>query len=466
MWKEVHIGVTMNKINEITTKQRDFFNTGQTLKLSFRIEQLQRLKSCIQTHQEEILHALKQDLNKAPFESYATEVGLVLEEISYALKNLKNWARPRKVKTPLVSFPAKSYIYSQPYGVTLIMSPWNYPFMLTLVPLVGAMAAGNCAVLKPSAYSAHTSATLVKIFREYFPEEYIAVIEGGREANQALLQEKFDYIFFTGSINVGKMVMHAAAEHLTPVTLELGGKSPCIVDEDANLELAAKRIVWGKFLNAGQTCVAPDYLLVHRKVKETLVRNMCQAIRDFYGEEPLQNPDYPKIINDKHFERLLSYLNTGRVLCGGTYLKEKLVISPTLLDQVQWEDPVMEEEIFGPILPIMEFESLDEVIQLVNARPKPLACYYFTGSKAKEEELIRRVPFGGGCINDTVVHVASTHLPFGGIGESGLGRYHGKASFDTFSHQKGIIKQSSKLDISVRYPPYQGKLKLITRIMK
>lgn len=459
-------GVTSNKISEITTKQRDFFATGQTLPLSFRLEQLRRLKSCITDHREEILLALRKDLNKAPYESYATEVGLVLEEISFALKHLPKWARPRKVKTPLVSFPGKSYIYPQPYGVALIMSPWNYPFMLALVPLVGAMAAGNCAVLKPSAYAAHTSAVLAGIIRDTFPEEYIAVIEGGREANQALLQEQFDYIFFTGSVGVGKMVMHAAAEHLTPVTLELGGKSPCIVDEDANLDLAARRIVWGKFLNAGQTCVAPDYLLAHRKVKDDLIQKMCRAIRDFYGEDPLANPDYPKIINEKHFERLLGYLRSGRILYGGTARREKLVIAPTLLDQVQWDDPVMEEEIFGPIMPVVEFDTLDEVVELVNARPKPLACYYFTGNNAKAEDLIRRVPFGGGCINDTVVHVASTYLPFGGIGESGLGRYHGKTSFDTFSHLKGIIKQSAKFDIPVRYPPYDGKMKLIQMLMK
>lgn len=460
-------GVTANNISAIVNKQRDFFATGQTLDLSFRVEQLRRLKSCIKSRQEEIFAALKKDLNKAPYESYATEVGLVLEEISFALKHLPQWVRPRKVKTPLVSFPGQSYIYPQPYGVALIMSPWNYPFMLTLVPLVGALAAGNCAVLKPSAYAAHTSALLAKLFRENFPEEYIAVIEGGREANQALLQQKFDYIFFTGSIGVGKTVMHAAAEHLTPVTLELGGKSPCIVDEDANLDLAARRITWGKFLNAGQTCVAPDYLLVHRKVKEELLAKMARAIRDFYGENPLENPDYPKIINEKHFDRLLSYLQGGRVVVGGTFHREKLVIAPTLLEEVSWEDPVMEEEIFGPIMPVLTFDHLEEVIQAVNARPRPLACYYFTTDRAKAEAIIHRIPFGGGCINDTVVHVASTYLPFGGIGDSGLGRYHGKASFDTFSHQKGVIKQSSKLDIAVRYPPYhEGKLKLLQKLMK
>ncbi len=430
------------------------------------MDQLRRLKSGIQAHEEEILNALKEDLNKAHFESYGTEVGLVLEEICYILKHLKDWAQPQKVRTPLTSFPAKSYIYPEPYGVTLIMSPWNYPFMLSLIPLIGALAAGNCAVLKPSAYSAHTSAILSMILRENFSEDYIAVIEGGREVNHALLEEKFDYIFFTGSVEVGKKVMHAAAEHLTPITLELGGKSPCIVDQDANLELAAKRIVWGKFLNAGQTCVAPDYLLVHRQVKENLISRMCQVIGDFYGENPLENPDLPKIINDKHFERLLGYLSSGRIRCGGTSHKEKRLIAPTLLDRVQWEEPVMQEEIFGPLLPILEFESLDEVIRLVNNRPKPLACYYFTQSKEKEEELIRRISFGGGCINDTVIHVASSHLPFGGVGESGMGGYHGKASFNTFSHRKSIIKQSLKSDIPVRYPPYKGKFYLLKKIMK
>lgn len=460
------IGVNTTAIKEIVTLQKKFFNKGQTSELSFRIDQLQRLRSCIQAYEGEIFDALKEDLNKAPFESYATEIGLVLAEISYIVKSLADWVRPKKVKTPLTGFPGKSYVYSQPYGVTLIMSPWNYPFMLSLAPLIGAIAAGNCAVLKPSAYSARTSATLVKILRENFPENYIAVIEGGREANQALLQEKFDYIFFTGSIAVGKMVMHAAAEQLTPVTLELGGKSPCIVDEDANLDLAAKRIVWGKFLNAGQTCVAPDYLLAHRKIKENLIGKMCQTICEFYGKNPLKNPDLPKIINDKHFERLLSYLVTGKVCYGGTYDKEKRLIAPTFLEGVQWEDPAMQEEIFGPILPILEFESLEAAIHLVNARPKPLACYYFTQSKVKEKELIRRVPFGGGCINDTVIHVASSYLPFGGVGESGMGRYHGRASFDTFSHQKSLIKQSTKFDIFVRYPPYGGKLNLLKKFLK
>ncbi|HHY27161.1 MAG TPA: aldehyde dehydrogenase [Desulfitobacterium dehalogenans] len=456
----------MRMIKEIVKSQKDFFSTGQTLELSFRIDQLRRLKSGIQAHEAEILNALKEDLNKAHFESYGTEVGLVLEEISYILKHLKDWAQPQKVRTPLTSFPAKSYIYPEPYGVTLIMSPWNYPFMLSLIPLIGALAAGNCAVLKPSAYSAHTSAILSMILRESFSEDYIAVIEGGREVNHALLEEKFDYIFFTGSVEVGKKVMHAAAEHLTPITLELGGKSPCIVDQDANLELAAKRIVWGKFLNAGQTCVAPDYLLVHRQVKENLISRMCRVIGDFYGENPLENPDLPKIINDKHFERLLGYLPSGRIRCGGTSHKEKRLIAPTLLDRVPWEEPVMQEEIFGPLLPILEFESIDEVIGLVNNRPKPLACYFFTQSKEKEEELIRRISFGGGCINDTVIHVASSHLPFGGVGESGMGGYHGKASFNTFSHQKSMIKQSLKSDIPVRYPPYKGKLYLLKKLMK
>lgn len=451
-------------IKEILCKQRSYFNSGQTLSLDYRLDALKILKASIVKYEKEILAALKSDLNKSAFEAYATEIGTVLEELNYAIKNLPHWMRIKRVGTPVLHFKSTSYRVSEPYGISLIMSPWNYPFQLTIAPLIGSIAGGNCSVVKPSAYSPATSAIIAQILSECFEQHFCAVIEGGREANQALFDEKFDYIFFTGSVSVGKTVMAAASKNLTPVTLELGGKSPCIVDKNVNLDLAARRIVWGKFLNAGQTCVAPDYLFVHRDVKRELINGMRKYISEFYGRNPCENEEFPRIINIKHFNRLRRYLNHGVVLIGGDCNENRLRIAPTVLDNIAREDPIMQEEIFGPILPLLEFTDISEVIQFVNSRSKPLALYLFTTSKEIESRIIQSISFGGGCINDTIVHLATSKLPFGGVGESGMGSYHGKWSFDTFTHTKSILKKSNIIDIKLRYPPYENKLNILKKL--
>lgn len=456
----------MNNIKEIIEKQRLFFEEGKTKDLDFRIDKLKLLRKIIIENMEEIMEALKKDLNKAQFEAYETEVGLVLEEIKYTIRHLPNWVKRKRVKTPLTHFFSSSYIYSEPYGITLIMSPWNYPFQLTIVPLIGAIAAGNCSVIKPSAYSQYTSEIIDRLISENFNEDYITVVRGGREENKTLLQEKFDYIFFTGSVQVGKSVMESASKNLTPVTLELGGKSPCIVDETADIDIAAKRIAWGKFLNAGQTCVAPDYLMVHRSVKDKLMHKMKEYIVKFYGSNPCNNEDYPKIINDKHFTRLLGLLKNENVIFGGESNNKTNQISPTIVDNVTWDSLIMQEEIFGPLLPVLEFENLSEVISMVNKRPKPLALYYFSNDRSRQKNIIRSISFGGGCINDTIVHLATSYMPFGGVGDSGMGGYHGKASFETFSHKKSILQKSNLLDVPLRYPPFKNNLNLLKKIMK
>lgn len=455
----------MKDIKEIVKLQKDYYLSGKTLELTFRLNALKKLQAAIKEHENDVFEALKKDLNKAPFESYASEIGLVYTELKDAIHNLYRWNRKKRVRTPIVHFKSTSYIVSEPYGVALIMSPWNYPFQLTIAPLIGAIAGGNCNVIKPSAYSPATSAIIAKIIRESFPEKYIAVIEGGREANQELLKEKFDYIFFTGSVSVGKLVMESASKHLTPVTLELGGKSPCIVAKDADIDLSAKRIIWGKTLNSGQTCVCPDYLLVHRDVKQELINAMKKYITRFYGEEPCRNKEFPRIVNEKHFNRLKNLIDGSEIICGGDSNEATLQISPTLLDHVTWNDPVMQEEIFGPILPILEYEDIEEVITMVNSHPKPLALYLFTRSKELEDRIVKCVPFGGGCINDTLVHLATSYMPFGGVGDSGMGGYHGKWSFDTFTHKKSILKKSNMLDINIRYAPYKDKLKLLKKML-
>jgi len=455
--------VNAMKYKELILKQRAFYKTGQTKKLAFRKEKMQMMYRWICENEKLILTALHRDLNKSPFEAYATEIGIVKEEIKYALKHLDQWAKPKYVPTPLTQFPSRSFIYPEPYGLVLIMSPWNYPFQLTIAPLLGALCAGNCAIVKPSAYSPGTSKVVIKMIKDLFPEKYVAVVEGGREENKALLNEHFDYIFFTGSVQVGKFVMEKAAAHLTPVSLELGGKSPCIVDETADIKLAAKRIIWGKLLNAGQTCVAPDYILVHKSMKDKLVKYMAKMIDKMYGQ-PCNNPAYPKIVNEKHFKRLCKLMKEEHVLKGGAVRSATLQIEPTILDRITWESPVMQEEIFGPILPVMTFCDIREVIEMVNARPKPLALYYFTGSKMREAKILRNISYGGGCINDTVIHVGTTNMPFGGVGSSGMGAYHGKASFDTFTHHKSIMKKSRYVDIPIRYAPFGKKLKILKMI--
>lgn len=453
-------------VSEVVQRQREFFATGKTKDVDFRVAQLQLLKQAISENTSAISQALKLDLGKSEIEAYITEIAPCLAEINHALKNIKSWAKPQKVATPITHFLGSSKVYFEPLGVALIIGAWNYPINLILSPLVGAIAAGNCAVLKPSEIAANTSHVLAEVFNKYFDSSVCVVVEGAVETSQKLLEEKFDYIFFTGSTQVGKIIMSAAAKHLTPVTLELGGKSPCIVDADTHLEYTARRIVWGKFLNAGQTCIAPDYLLVDKRIKENLLLQIQQCIHEFYGNEPLQSPDYARIINEKHFNRLCELLNKGEIIIGGDTKASDRYIAPTVIDGVSWEDPIMQEEIFGPLLPVIEYSDLQEAITLVNARPKPLALYFFSNNKQKQKQVLHHTSSGGACINDTIMHIAVTELPFGGVGESGMGRYHGKASFETFSHQKGVYSNSFLVDIKLRYPPLAGKFNLIKWLMK
>ncbi|WP_349408439.1 aldehyde dehydrogenase [Pseudalkalibacillus sp. SCS-8] len=456
----------MPTIHEIVENQRLYYYSGETKPASFRREQLQKLKTAIKNHEREIIQALKQDLNKSEFEAYSTEIGILYKEINFAMKHLEKWMRPERVKTPLTHLGTKSYLYSEPYGVSLIIAPWNYPFSLQLSPLIGAIAAGNCAVLKPSELTPSVSGVIADIIQEIYEEKYVAVIQGGVEVSQELLQQAFDKIFFTGSVNVGKIVMEAASKHLIPVTLELGGKSPAIVDETADLQLAAKRIAWGKFTNSGQTCIAPDYLYVQQNVKKELLKKIAESITEMYGVEPLENEDMAQIVNENHFNRLKKYLNNGRTIIGGDSDRSLLQIEPTVLDDIDWKDPIMEEEIFGPILPVLSFEHIDEVVNNVRKHPKPLALYLFSESKRQQDHIIDSLSFGGGCINDTLIHVASPYLPFGGVGQSGTGSYHGKASFDAFSHKKSIVKQTNRFDIKFRYPSYKNGLKIMKKLLK
>ena len=437
-------------IHALISAQRAHFQSGATLPLSARREALHALGQAIRLHERDIAAALAADLNKSPAESYMCEIGMTLSELRYAERHLNRWARDRSVPTPLSQFHAKSFTVCDPYGVVLIMSPWNYPFLLTLEPLIGAIAAGNCCIVKPSAYSPSTSALIQRLLSQCFPPEYVAVVEGGRAENQALLEQKFDYIFFTGSVAVGKEVMAKASVHLTPVTLELGGKSPCVVDKSAKLDLAAKRLVFGKLLNCGQTCVAPDYVLIDKEIKDDFLAALKKWMSAMYGSDPLDNQGYVRMINRKHFDRVMGLIDPEKVVYGGQGDPETLKIQPTILDHVSPEDPVMQEEIFGPVLPILTYNSLDEAIDFINGRPHPLALYLFSEDKAVQERFLRRVPFGGGCINDTIIHLASSRLGFGGVGDSGMGSYHGKKSFETFSRRKSIVKKSTWLDLPIR----------------
>jgi len=454
-------------IEQTLSAMREFFDTNTTKDVRFRINALRKLHTAIKQYEQQILHALKTDLCKHEFEAYATEIGFVLHEISYAIKHIKRWTRPKKVKTPFMHFKSNSRIYSEPYGVVLIISPWNYPFNLTLTALVGAIAAGNCVCLKPSEHSAATSDIIDKIIGESFSPNFIKVIKGGADTSKQILEHRFDYIFFTGSTTVGKLVYASAAKNLTPVTLELGGKSPCIVDESAKIDLAAKRIIWGKLLNAGQTCVAPDHVYIRKSVKEQFLASAQKYITRFLGEAPEKNPDFPKIINEKHFQRLCLLLTNGTTIVGGQINKDHRKIAPTILTDITESSPIMKEEIFGPILPVLEYENLDELITLLKQKPKPLALYLFTTNTKTEQKVKTQLSFGGGAINDTMVHLATAHMPFGGVGQSGIGSYHGKSTFDTFSHHKGIMKKSNCFDINLRYPPYKTKrIKTVKRFMK
>ena len=447
--------MTKTEIRQIVENQRTYFYTGATLPLSHRIEALKKIQSYILTHDAEIGKAIRKDLGKSDFESYMCETGLVLSEITYMLKHIRSFAKEKNVLTPLAQFHSRSFKKPSPYGVTLIMSPWNYPFLLTIDPLVDALAAGNTVVLKPSAYSPYTSAIIQSMIEECFDARYVAVITGGRAENTCLLNEHFDYIFFTGSQHVGKEVMAKAAQFLTPVTLELGGKSPCIVEKTANLKLAAKRIVFGKFLNCGQTCVAPDYIYCHRTIKDRLILEIKDQIRKQFSEEPLNNPDYGKIINQKHFHRIVSLIDPSKTVCGGEYDSDSLRIAPTLMDEVSFDDPIMQEEIFGPVLPILTYDSLDQAAARINSMAHPLALYIFTENKKAAEKITKHCSFGGGCINDVVIHLATSQMGFGGLGESGMGSYHGKAGFDTFTHYKSIVNKKTWMDLPVRYQPYR-----------
>ncbi|OIK11341.1 aldehyde dehydrogenase family protein [Bacillus sp. MUM 116] len=456
----------MENYSELVTKQRQFLKTGKTKDVSFRIQALQDLRKLIRTNEKEIMSALKKDLNKSEFDSYITEIGIVLEEIRFTLKHVRKWAKPRKVKTGIAQIGSKSYIYPEPYGVTLIISPWNYPFQLAIAPLIGAVAAGNCAMLKPSELTPETSKLLAVLISQTFPEEYITVVEGAVETSQALLQENFDYIFFTGSVSIGKVIMEAAAKNLTPVTLELGGKSPCIVHEDANLKLAAKRLAWGKFLNAGQTCVAPDYLYVHRGVKNEFLKEFVSVINELYSDNVFNSGTFTKIVSERHFNRLVGFISDGNVYYGGNDDLGSLTIEPTILDKISWKDSIMQEEIFGPILPVLDYDDAEEMVEKIIARPKPLALYLFSESSEFQASILNQISFGGGCINDTVYHLSSPYLPFGGVGESGIGAYHGKGSFDVFSHEKSILKQTTSFDLPFRYPNRKNALKQIKRFIK
>ena len=453
---------------ELLTKQKEYFATGATLPIPFRIAMLKSLYREIQTREKEITLALHTDLGKSDIESIMCEVGMTLHEISYMIKHLKKWAKPQRVKTPLAQFPGKSYTLATPYGSVLIMSPWNYPFLLTMGPLCNAIAAGNTAIVKPSAYSPATAALLRSIISNCFPEKYVAVVTGGRKENAFLLEQKFDFVFFTGSSNVGKEVLRHTAEHLTPAVLELGGKSPCIVDNSANIPLAAKRIVFGKLLNCGQTCVAPDYILCHESVKDQLVKELKKQNKLPYGNDHYINPHYGKIINAKHFERLTALIDPQKTVMGGICKEETLQIAPTILDNVTWNDPVMQEEIFGPVLPVLTYQKWEELFPLLQNKPKPLALYLFTENRAHANEITHRISYGGGCINDVVVHLATTNMGFGGVGESGMGSYHGKVGFETFSHRKSILHKKNWLDLPMRYQPYRSKLyeKLVRMFLK
>ena len=449
----------------LVQKQRRFFETRQTHDLDFRIRHLRALQDAIVAQEKSILEALYKDFRKCEFEGFVTEVGFVLDDLKHTLKHLRSWAKPERVSSSLMVMPASAKVYSMPYGVSLIISPWNYPFQLLIAPLVGAIAAGNCAVLKPSELAPNTSAAMTTLIKSAFPEEYVSVVEGGVTTNTRLLEQKWDYIFFTGGTEVGRIVAQAAAKNLTPTTLELGGKSPCVVDKDANLDVAARRIVWGKYLNAGQTCVAPDYLLLDKAIEQPFLEKMRATVREFYGENAEQSPDYPRIINDRHFTRLKSYLSDGDVFAGGETNAAERYIAPTILRNVSPEAPVMIDEIFGPILPIMTYSRLDEAIDFVNKRPKPLALYVFSENSDVQNTVLQNTNSGGGCVNDTVTHLTVPGLPFGGVGDSGMGGYHGKHSFDTFSHKRGILSKPSMFDIKLRYAPYKGKLKWLRKII-
>jgi aldehyde dehydrogenase (NAD+) len=454
------------QLQNIANKQREFFLTQASKEITYRIQQLNVLKKVIQDHEKQILEALKFDLHKPETEAYVSEIAPVLQEIECMLKHVKSWSKPQKVRTPFILFPGSSYIYAEPCGSILIIAPWNYPFQLSIAPLVGVMAAGNCAVVKPSEMAPHTSRIIAEMMVKHFDPSYLLIVEGEVETTKMLLAQKFDYIFFTGGTHVGKTIMEAAAKQLTPITLELGGKNPCIVDQDTDIEKTARRIAWGKYFNAGQTCLAPDYLVAHVSNKRKLLNQIKATITEFYGNDPFTSPDYARIINERHFARLCALMQKGEVFTGGSTHAESLYIAPTVIDKISWHDKIMEDEIFGPILPVIEYEHLNEVISYLHTRPKPLALYFFSSNKGKQNRILHQVSSGGVSINDTLGHFENKLLPFGGVGESGMGAYHGKASFETFSHKKSVFKRSFFADPRMKYPPYKTPLKYLKKALR
>ena len=446
------------QIDNILQLQRDFYDSGATIPVSFRKRQLKKLYQAVQKYRLQIEEALKKDLGKSSYESFMCEIGLVLSEISYMIRHVKKFSKRKTVYTPLAQFASHSYMQPVPYGNTLIMSPWNYPFLLSIDPLVDAIAAGNTAIIKPSAYSPATSKVIEMLVKECFSPAHVSVITGGRAENAALLEKKFDFIFFTGSQNVGREVMRHAAVNLTPVVLELGGKSPCIVEESADIRLAARRIVFGKYLNCGQTCVAPDFILCHKSIQDKLLQELKLQVEKQFGSDPLADSNYGKIINQKHFDRLCRLLQSGELYLGGEIDAETLRIAPAIMTHVTFDAPVMQEEIFGPVLPVLTYENFEELMLLLKKRPKPLALYLFSSNKAHIRRVNEELSYGGGCINDTIIHLATSEMGFGGVGESGMGAYHGKAGFDAFSHQKSIVDKKTWLDLPMRYQPYTSKL--------
>lgn len=459
--------MTEQEIKDILQQQNHFFSSGKTIPAEFRLKQLESLKEAMIRHEADLAAALKEDLGKSRMESYMCEIGLTLSELTWMQKHLRSLMRSKRVSTPAAQFAAKSFRSPSPYGTVLIMSPWNYPVLLTLDPLIDAIAAGNTAVVKPSAYAPCTFDVMKTMIEECFSKHYVAVVDGGRAENQALLQQRFDMIFFTGGKTVGREVLRHAAEYLTPVTLELGGKSPCIVDSTAKIRLAAKRIVFGKYLNCGQTCVAPDYILCDKRIRDELITAILAEIEKQFGKEPLKNPNYGKIINEKHFERILGLINGEKLVYGGQSEPESLRIAPTVLNNITWDDAVMGEEIFGPLLPILTFDTLDEALDTVESHPHPLALYFFSEDKAAQKKVLDTCRFGGGCINDTIIHLATSDMPFGGVGESGMGSYHGRVGFETFSHYRSIVDKKTWMDLPIRYQKYTGlKEKMMRMFLK
>ncbi|MCE5034284.1 MULTISPECIES: aldehyde dehydrogenase [Staphylococcus] len=453
----------MNSIEQSFHNSKQYFNTHETKSLKFRKKQLKQLSKSIKSYESELLEAFQEDLGKNKVEAYATEIGFTLKNIKSARKELKNWAKTKQVNTPLFMFPTKSYIMKEPYGTVLIIGPFNYPFQLLIEPLIGAIAAGNTVILKPSEFTPNVSGVIQQIIADAFDPEYINIIQGNADTTQTLLQFPFDYIFFTGSEQVGRVVYGAASKNLTPVTLELGGKSPAIIDESANIKVASERICFGKFTNAGQTCVAPDYLLVNRKVKDELISALKKTITEFYGTNIQDSPDYGRIVNQKHYHRLNELLNIHypEITFGGQTDINENFIAPTILEGTTFDSKIMENEIFGPILPIIAYDDFDEAIDLIRTKPKPLSLYLFSEDENSSERILNELSFGGGAINDTLMHLANPNLPFGGVGASGIGKYHGKYSFDTFSHDKSYIFKSTRLESSLLFPPYKGKFKYI-----